>query len=57
MKALQMTKTSPDSAPSLALTEVPIPQPTEGEVLVKIHASFINPSDLINLKGLVSGLK
>ena len=30
---------------------MPIPVPKSGEVLVKMHASPINPSDLISMKG------
>lgn len=31
--------------------QVPIPQPKKGEVLIKVHASPINPSDIVFLKG------
>lgn len=51
MKAVQMSRSSPETTPTLSLVEVPIPSPKHGEVLVKIHASLINPSDLINVKG------
>lgn len=35
----------------LVLESVPVPQPGPGEVLIKMHASPINPSDLSLLKG------
>jgi NADPH:quinone reductase len=40
----------------LRLVEKPIPEPVAGEVLIKIAASPINPSDLMFLRGLY-GLK
>jgi NADPH:quinone reductase-like Zn-dependent oxidoreductase len=52
MKALHLTKPSPDSPPKLALISVPKPSPKEGNVIVKIHASAIQPSDILNIKGL-----
>ncbi|MEO0895051.1 MAG: zinc-binding dehydrogenase [Bacteroidota bacterium] len=36
----------------LFLREVPVPQPKEGEVLVKIHCAPINPTDLNALRGM-----
>jgi len=36
---------------SLYLAEVPVPQPSKGEVLVKMTASPINPSDVSFLRG------
>ena len=37
---------------SLAVVEIPVPQPGPGEVLVRIHASPINPSDLLFIRGI-----
>ncbi|MBN1387478.1 MAG: alcohol dehydrogenase catalytic domain-containing protein [Bacteroidales bacterium] len=37
------------------LTEVPIPEPGPGEVLVKMHFSPVNPSDLSLLQGTYKG--
>lgn len=36
---------------ALYTKEVPIPSPQKGEVLIRMHASPINPSDLSNLQG------
>jgi len=35
----------------LYVKEIPVPQPEQGQVLVKMHASPINPSDLSALQG------
>src|SRR5262245_2149951 len=51
MQALELR--AYDGAPSsLALVERPIPRPRHGEVLVRIAATPINPSDLSFLLGL-----
>ena len=50
MRALQLTKSS-TQPPELSLVTLPTPTPTAGEVLVRITASYINPSDLLNAKG------
>ncbi len=47
MKAIVLTKSG--AKPTIA--EIPVPQPAAGEVLVKMHASPINPSDLAFLAG------
>lgn len=35
----------------LVVREVPIPKPQEGELLIKIEATTINPSDRLQLEG------
>jgi NADPH2:quinone reductase len=39
----------------LVVRTIPVPAPGKGEVLVKIAASPVNPSDLARIKGLYSG--
>ncbi|OQO14415.1 hypothetical protein B0A48_01292 [Cryoendolithus antarcticus] len=51
MKALRVNK-SEDGKVTLVDEDVPIPKPAEGEVLVKIRASAVQPSDILNSKGL-----
>ncbi|PMD32431.1 GroES-like protein [Hyaloscypha variabilis F] len=51
MRALRLTKDTPTSAPTLTLTTVPKPTLTPGHLLVKVHASAIHPSDLLNARG------
>jgi NADPH2:quinone reductase len=49
MKALQFSAYgSPDV---LTIEEIPIPEPREGEVLIQIKATAINPSDVKNVAG------
>jgi NADPH:quinone reductase len=49
MKALQF---SAYGAPDvLTIEEIPIPEPREGEVLIQIRATAINPSDVKNVAG------
>jgi NADPH:quinone reductase len=51
MRAVQIT--SYDGKPeSLSVTDLPVPRPGPGEVLVKVFASPVNPSDLVFLQGL-----
>ena len=51
MRAVQLR--AYDGKPeSIAVAEVPVPQPGSGEVLVRIFASPINPSDLMFIRGL-----
>ena len=38
-------------ADALAVVDKPVPRPVEGQVLVRIHASPVNPSDLSFLRG------
>jgi NADPH:quinone reductase-like Zn-dependent oxidoreductase len=49
VKALRFSKYGPPSV--LALEEVPEPEPRDGEVLVEIKATAINPSDVKNVAG------
>lgn len=39
------------SPPVLKVEALPIPQPGPGEVLVRVHAASINPSDIANVAG------
>ena len=49
MKALRFAEFGPPSV--LRIEEVGIPQPGEGEALVQVKASAINPSDIGNVSG------
>ena len=50
--ALQMRSTlRSDATLELSIEEVPVPQPGEDEVLVRVEASPINPSDMGMLFG------
>ena len=49
MKALRVSKTG--NTVSLDVEEVPLPEPQPGELLVKIRASAVQPSDIVNSKG------
>jgi NADPH2:quinone reductase len=49
MKALRFSEFGPPSV--LRIEEVPIPEPGEGESLVRVKAAAINPSDFKNLAG------
>jgi NADPH2:quinone reductase len=50
MRAL-VVKGHDGGARSLALSEVPVPVPAPGEVLIRVAASPINPNDLLALRG------
>lgn len=52
MRALRFESYGPPSA--LSLQETPIPNLNPGEVLVKVHASAVNPSDVKIVSGLFS---
>jgi NADPH2:quinone reductase len=49
MKALRFAEFGPPSV--LRIEEVPIPEPGDGEVLVRVKAAAINPSDIGNVAG------
>lgn len=52
MRALLLTKPAGASTPTLSLTtSQPIPVPAPGELLVRVHASAIQPSDILNMRG------
>ncbi|KAB8239139.1 alcohol dehydrogenase [Aspergillus alliaceus] len=51
MKALLLTKEPEASAPTLSLTNLPIPLATPGYGLIKVHFSVIQPSDKYNSIG------
>ena len=51
MKALRLVRQDPAAAPILSLETLPKPVIIPGRLLVKVHASAIHPSDIINLKG------
>ncbi|KAH7146141.1 chaperonin 10-like protein [Dactylonectria macrodidyma] len=52
MRALRLTKAEESSTLSLSFTaEQPIPSPPPGHLLVKVHASAIQPSDIFNAQG------
>ena len=48
------TQTGPnidDLAPFVALQDVPVPTPGEGQALIKVHLAAVNPSDIHFIKG------
>lgn len=49
MRALSMSKSAGGN--TLSIIKMPIPKATPGNVIVRIHASSINPSDILNAKG------
>lgn len=51
MKALQLTQAEARAPPSLSIIHTAIPTPIPGHLLVKVHASAIQPSDVINSRG------
>ncbi len=51
MRAAQLT--AYDGQPqSIIIATIPVPRPGPGEVLVRVHASPVNPSDLMFIRGL-----
>lgn len=53
MKALRFHETG--SLANLKIEDVAMPEPKDGEVLVKIKAASINPADIKNVLGLMKG--
>ena len=53
MNALRFSKFGLPSV--LGIEEIPRPEPHDGEALVKVKATAINPSDVKNVAGLFSG--
>ena len=53
MKALRFSKFGSPSV--LAIEEIPRPEPRDGEVLVRVKAAAINPSDVKNVSGHFKG--
>lgn len=51
MTAITMSKYDPEVKKSWTISQVPIPKPMEGEVLVEIHSASINPLDLWMSRG------
>jgi NADPH2:quinone reductase len=51
MKALQLVRASAASLPTLSLVIVPVPSLKPNHLLVRIHASPIHPSDVMNASG------
>ena len=51
MRALQL-KAYDGKTESISIAEIRVPRPGPGELLVRIHASPVNPSDLVFIRGL-----
>lgn len=51
MKAVQLTQADTGVPPVLSIINTTIPTPTPEHLLVKVHASAIQPSDLLNSRG------
>ncbi len=51
MRAVQL-RSYEGKPESLSVAELPVPRPSSGEVLVRVFASPINPSDLMFIRGL-----
>ncbi|MFH0756287.1 MAG: zinc-binding dehydrogenase [Bacteroidota bacterium] len=51
MSEMMKSVRQPEAGGNLVIESVPIPEPGPGEVLVKMAASPINPSDLANIAG------
>jgi NADPH:quinone reductase len=49
MQSLRFAEFGPPSV--LRIEEVPIPEPVEGEALVRVKAAAMNPSDIANVSG------
>jgi NADPH:quinone reductase len=51
MKALYLTREDAAKPPALVLLTRPKPTLIPGHLVIKVHASAIHPSDILNLKG------
>lgn len=51
MKAAQINKYSKEI--KIAVNEIPVPEPNDGEVLVKVKAAAVNPLDILQITGSV----
>jgi NADPH:quinone reductase-like Zn-dependent oxidoreductase len=51
MKALHLNRPKAGEAPTLSLETLPIPTLQPNHLLIKVHASAIQPSDILNSKG------
>jgi NADPH:quinone reductase len=51
MKALRLTREKAGELPVLSLETLPVPTLKPNHLLVKVHASAIQPSDILNSKG------
>src|SRR4051812_33881173 len=51
MKALRLTQPTPGETPKLALETLPKPAVGPGQLLIKVEASAIHPSDIVNANG------
>ena len=51
MRAIQL-RAYDGNPESIAVVELPVPRPGPGQVLVRVAASPINPSDLMFIRGL-----
>ncbi len=49
--AIQVTQWRSDDLDGAAISQVPIPEPKEGEALVRILLRPVNPTDLVTLHG------
>ncbi|RDW58041.1 alcohol dehydrogenase-13 [Coleophoma cylindrospora] len=51
MKAIKLVRESPELAPKILLETVAKPELIDNHVLVKVHASAVHPSDVLNALG------
>ena len=54
MRALRLTRDAMGSTPVMSLETLPKPKVTPNQLLVKVYASAIHPSDLLNARGSFS---
>lgn len=51
MNAIVLRRDATDSAVTLELETRPVPEPSDLQALIRVHASKLNPSDLLNAAG------